>query len=468
MSARAARVVGRARIARLGFALALAASTEARANGRYPAAGQVLFDPSDDARVYVRATYGLAATADRGKSFRWICESSIGFSGIEDPQIAALDDGTLVVGISEGISTSHDRGCSFAFVRGDAGGARVVDVARSASDPSRVVALAVLASPKRFVVLESTDGGDSFAQLGATLPSELSFGATLDLAASDPSRVYVSGSARLGDASADGVVVRSVDRGATWTTTPLGVGLDVPYLAAVDPRDADVVFLRVDADVADSLRVSRDGARTFAEVFTSTSDLLGFALSGDGARVAFGGPTDGVYVADVVDGAVNAPTAPSNRLGARCLAWRGDELYACADEAADGFSAGRSVDLGVTFSAFYHQATLELSSCGASTTTGARCPAEWGALAPRLGIDAGADASVDASGGDDASLDVSRETGDDGAAEPPGRPSDDGSSPSGCTASATTHRFSSNITSIYALVALTGASRRRRNRRRGP
>ena len=49
---------------------------DARANGRFPAAGQVIFDPSDDARVYVRATYGLARSDDRGASWSWICEAS--------------------------------------------------------------------------------------------------------------------------------------------------------------------------------------------------------------------------------------------------------------------------------------------------------------------------------------------------------------------------------------------------------
>ena len=65
----------------------LLANGTARANGAFPSSGQILIDPTDPTRVGVRATYGLVETADGGASFRWTCETVLGYSGNEHPQL---------------------------------------------------------------------------------------------------------------------------------------------------------------------------------------------------------------------------------------------------------------------------------------------------------------------------------------------------------------------------------------------
>ena len=49
-------------------------------------------------------------------------------------------------------------------------------------------------------------------------------------------------------------------------------------------------------NVGSSIVVSTDGGHTFQKVFSATGALLGFAVSPDGAEIAFGGPDDGLWV----------------------------------------------------------------------------------------------------------------------------------------------------------------------------
>jgi hypothetical protein len=43
-----------------------------QANGRYPQAMQVIQDPLDGNRLWLRATYGLITSVDKGRTWHWI------------------------------------------------------------------------------------------------------------------------------------------------------------------------------------------------------------------------------------------------------------------------------------------------------------------------------------------------------------------------------------------------------------
>ena len=73
----------------------------AHANGAFPSSGQIVLDPNDDARVGIRATYGLVETADGGASFRWTCETALGYSGTEHPQLGITGEGTVTLGVQQ-------------------------------------------------------------------------------------------------------------------------------------------------------------------------------------------------------------------------------------------------------------------------------------------------------------------------------------------------------------------------------
>ena len=68
---------------------------------------------------------------------------------------------------------------------------------------------------------------------------------TVEVARSDAQRLYVS-AVRGEDAQREGFVLTSKDRGAHWTThkVPLDAAERTPFLAAVDPQNADRVYVR--------------------------------------------------------------------------------------------------------------------------------------------------------------------------------------------------------------------------------
>src|SRR5258705_13811429 len=68
----------------------------ARANGRYPAATLIAFDPVDPRHFVLSATFGLVESRDGGKTFRWDCESALGAMGAEDLVVAITASGATV------------------------------------------------------------------------------------------------------------------------------------------------------------------------------------------------------------------------------------------------------------------------------------------------------------------------------------------------------------------------------------
>lgn len=413
----------RRRTARATFALAVTiasfSSSIARANGRYPAANQLLVDPGDPTHIVVRATYGLLQSMDSGGAWVWDCEKAIGFNGAYDPPVAVTADGSIFVGTFTGLSATHDRACDWAFTGAPLDGKYVIDVSTDKAAPHTILALSTNGSTPAdagadaaetflTIVAESKDDGRTWAAIGTSIPDDF-VAETIDSAESDPKRLYVTGT--VGQPHV-GYLERSDDRGATWTRLPIDLhGGDAPYLAAIDPNDPDRLYVRIDAAGTDPLLMSTDGGHTFTLIFTSKSPLLGFALSPDGSSIAVGSATDGILVAP--SGAATGATpafAPASTVGAACLTWTSAGLYACGREYPDGFTVGVSTDQGKTFTDLDHLSDLEPLACPADSGTGNICPDEWpdaqatigqeieaGVVETSVG-DAGSDASTDSAG----------------------------------------------------------------------
>ncbi len=423
----------------LGPALACAAlcsPTAALANGRFPAAGQVVVDPTDPTRVVLRATFGLMQSTDAGQSWRWICEQSLGYSGIEDPAVGITKNGSIIAGIFEGLTETSDRGCTWAFAQGPLLGEYVVDTAVDPSNPSRALAVTTttVSGGIHVIVAETLDDGATWAQAG--VPIDPSFRAlTVEVAPSDAQRIYVSGV--LGTAT-QGTIARSDDHGQTWSMLPVPFPGDA-YVSAVDPSDANRLWIRIDGTDQDSLLLSKDGGKTFTSVSTIAGEMLGFALSPDAKTVAIGGPSAGLLLASTAD----LTFQKAQSFGVRCLRWHATGLYACGDEGSDGFTLARSTDGGGSFTPIYHLADSKLLQCAASTPTGSQCPTNWPAVAAMIG----ANPSLGAGGG-----------GSGGAAPTP--KSDSGCSVSGDERSCAAGAF------LIGLAAIASAHRRRRSARR--
>jgi hypothetical protein len=343
------------------FALFLIAARSAPANGRFPAANQIVFSPSNPDLVVVRATYGLLPSFDHGATWTFLCEDALGLpQGADyDPAIGLTASQALVVGLilPPGLEVSPDTGCNWSCA-GALNGEAIADIAVRTDTPDTVVALTSTVfvddagGGEHSQVFQSTDDGASFAALGVAIDPAVLV-TTVEVASTDPHRLYVSGGRGFGPTRTASLFV-SMDDGATWNEQPAPLDLtyeSAVYIGGVDPTDADRVYLRTggigtSGEGHSRLLVTANAGQTFATVLTLTGEMLGFALSPDGSTIYAGGVEDGLLVGD----RASFTFAHRSGIHVECLAARGSELWACADQAS-GFFVGLSMDNGASFSA---------------------------------------------------------------------------------------------------------------------
>jgi len=373
-------------------ALVVSLPVAALANGRFPTASQIVFAPGDPRTVLARATFGMLVSHDGGASFDWVCESAVGYQGIEDPFVGMTAGGSVVVGLLEGLSVSPDGGCAWSAPGGPLA-APIVDVVVRPDTPHVALVLASTPSPTdggtdeglRFAsqIHQSTDDGAHWAPLGAALDPAWQ-PETVDATRSDPHRLYVSAVHGTG-ASRTAALLVSADDGATWTERPIPLDASsetAAYIAGIDPLDADRVYVRTDG--RSRLLVTTDAGRTFSTVVTLSGPMLGFALAPDGSRVYVGSKEDGLLAASSGDLAF----AHRSAIAVRCLAARSGELWACSDEAS-GFFLGASTDDGATFRPVLHLDGVSGPLACPSGAAGATCAASFSGLCDQLGGCAG-------------------------------------------------------------------------------
>ncbi|MCG8556841.1 MAG: hypothetical protein MJD61_16385 [Proteobacteria bacterium] len=379
-------------------------TSTAAANGRYPAAQQLIEDPNDPLRLIVRATYGLLVSRDGGASWSLICEEAVGYGGMEDPVLGLFGDGTLMAGLLRGLAVSHDGGCDWARAPGALSQAQIVDVTVHPRQRARGLALG---SERRqgggysHSLWQTSDHGASWQELGVALPAELDLLATaFDAAPSDPRRLYVSALHRSPN-GIEGVLLRSDDRAASWTLFSIpGTGLrSRPYFSAVAPNDPDTIYVRVHASemdrellsAPDRLLVSGNGGRTWRSVLEGTGVMAGFALSPDGSELAIGfglaersrvrsdaigiwkASTRDLVFAKLFDGRVH------------CLTWTLRGLYACLSERRQGFQLGLSQDGGQRFGPLMKLRSATGLACPSPSTLTTVCAEPWQRLCRLIG-----------------------------------------------------------------------------------
>lgn len=351
-----------ARVHPIVVAVALClASQQVRANGRLPGSNRILAPPAFPNLVIVRATYGILPSMDDGTTWSFLCEDALGLpeTATIDPALALTASGALVAGISPspaGLDVSNDDGCSWTCAGGALAGKAIADLAVRPNAPDSVVALTATfnlgdgGTGASSQIFESTDDGAHWTALGAPIDPSVIV-TTVDVAASDPHRLYVAGSRGFGTART-GAVFESTDDGATWIerALPADPAILAPvYVAGVDPTNADRVYVRTSSP--SQLLVTNDGGASFQLVLSLHGLMQGFALSPDGATIYAGGQDDGLYVGD----AMALAFTQSSPIRVQCLATRGSELWACADDReTGGFIAGVSTDQGNTFSPKLH------------------------------------------------------------------------------------------------------------------
>lgn len=361
--------------------VALSAPLTAHANGRFPRADLIVFDPNDSERFVVRTTFGVLESRDAGASFSWICEKALELADQEDPMLAVTDDGSIVASTLDGVLVGGRDECGFRQVP-ELLDEIVPDLTLDRSDPRRVLAFrarGLFDNQFESQLMLSEDNGESFAPLGGLLSPEL-LPLSVDFAPSDSERIYLT--ARLPrEQDYASVLLRSDDGGSSFESHPIELTSDLAlaFIAGVAPNDPDRVYVRIADPLGTRLMQSTDGGESFELVHQGTGSLSGFAIAPDGRQVAFGGPSDGVWVVPE-DGEPERRTA----LGVSCLGWNEHGIYACSNSTQD-FGVGRSDDEGRTFRRLV--AFEELcgnTRCPADTPVGDLCAPAWNAQAPVL------------------------------------------------------------------------------------
>ena len=334
----------RATLRLLALGAIAALPSTAFANGRFPAAQQVVVGPGARSDVVaLRTTFGLLVSRDGGHSFRWYCEDLLYFPFVPglsfDPPVEVSSRGEVVLGFEDGAHSLTD-GCDVSDLR-SVSHREITDLAAT-PDGATLYATESTTGSRSYVL--RADASLTFQRMGDGV-DRMRF-VTVEVAASRPERVYASGFDD--SASRTPRLLRSDDGGATLvavaTATPLG---DEAYISGVDPTDPQVVYVRVVEGLGSTLLRSADGGEHLAVVARTADPMVGFALSDDGATVWYGSAEGGLHRS--TDRGLHFTaigTIPS--LGLR---FHGGTLWLVTDWLRQPWALGRSMDGGEHFEA---------------------------------------------------------------------------------------------------------------------
>ncbi len=399
------------------IALAAALPTSADANGRYPQTTSITFQPGNQQRIFVGATFGLLISEDDGASWRWTCEQNIGYGGVFDPVYAVSAPGTIYATTFDGLSISRDSGCHWSYAGGGLAGHWASDVQVTA-DGAIWVTTSSGGMPNDVFV--SQNDGVGFTSVG--LLHDRAWWKSVRVAPTDPTRVYVTGY-QLADESVDGgdgmptpLLYRGELVAGVWAWTELPFAYEDEsqfFLLAVSPIDPDVVFARVNGALRDTLLRSDNGGLSWAPVLSfdgDGADLVSFVVRQDGLHLIAGTIGYGVRVSDDGGNTWSEPTQQPKMacVGERSGATPRDQaaLFTCgANWNPDRLAIGRSTDGGQTWQKTMRFIDLDNElACPAGDGHNDKCAGLWTGIACQFGIgkpDAGVgpDASIEPDAG---------------------------------------------------------------------
>jgi hypothetical protein len=368
--------------------------TAARANGRYPQTASVSFEPGNNHRIIVGATFGMLLSEDDGATWRWTCETNVGYSGNFDPIYAMSSQGTIFASTFNGLAISRDNGCDFDFAGAPLTGYWIGDVFVGADGE---VWASTVDTTKPNDLFVSDNDGQSFTALGLAGLEPGAWWKTVRTPKTAPKRAYVSGYRIQPGAGLDGgdLPIPLVYRWDGDLPTPLWTKMSFSfqgesqlYLQGVSPVNADVVFLRVDGQLGDTLLRSEDGAMSWTPVLSlpgDGNDLLGFAISSDGQKVLAGTLTNGVFTS--TDGGKTF-TMQANKIKMWCGGRRDadDALFSCgANWNPDQKAFARSTDDGASWQKVFRFAELDDQLLCAPTSKHAQM-CDWQSIKDMFGI----------------------------------------------------------------------------------
>jgi hypothetical protein len=374
----------------LSAALALAAGV-ALANGTaQPDSVSFFADATAPGDFAMNATFGFLFSDDAGASWEWTChEAVIGDAAFtpgswRSPTGAFYVTTPLLLGNDPSLTLwrSDHRGCNWVgneSLRNES----VRALAFRPGDDTTVLAIGSRTGGIA-AAWRSTDAGITFGAPLLEVPEHV-FN-TVHYAPSDPQRLYVAAIKQT--VPQDSTLYRSDDGGGNWTPIPF-TQFDQPPIRvlAVDPLNADVIWLRNDSAI-DRVFRSTNGGLAFSLVHSIDTDVVGMALTDAGA-------TQWLAVSRA-DGLLHATTAspaflpvPGSPI-ARCVEAEGDAVYVCAHPYEDPYSAAVTFDGGATFDTAmtFQRISGPLTGCPADSSHVTICQPLWPQVRLNLGLDA--------------------------------------------------------------------------------
>ncbi len=330
----------------LAVALVIVAPGAAHANGAFPDSQSVLTPSSRPNEISLVTNFGLVASRDGGHTWLWSCEQDANSLGYLY-QYNAGPQNRLFAVANEKLVFSDDASCGWSAAQGMATGLGVTDFFPDPTDANRLLALAYDYTATTYVVLQSTDQGNTFTSKLYTSDAKATMSG-VEIAHSDPRTIYVTLTAATTNAPMLG---HSNDGGATWhfidLTSALGAG--TPSIISVDPANAQNVLLLFKG-TKQALAVTRDGGQTVTQSMTTDGSFTSATRTSSGAILVAGVDvaTNPVLYRSTDDG-VTFQTVATPPPHIRALSTRGNQIYAAADEFSDGFALGVSSDDGATW-----------------------------------------------------------------------------------------------------------------------
>lgn len=314
-----------------------AAPAPATANGRFPRSVKVVFRPGTPTEMILAVTFGLLVSKDDGATWRWVCESAVGFSGTFDPDYELTSSGAIFATTFDGLKVTRD-GCHWDAMPAPLGTTFVSSVAIG---PNGTIWAGTSDARVGSRIYQSTDDGLTFTPTGP-IGVAGDWWDSIEVAPSDPQRIYVAGFRLAAGLPRERLLFRSLDGGQAWeqlpTTAFLGTNNSDLQLAAVSPIDPDLVFARmtlIGPTLQESIYRSANagaalpGGPIWIKVLDLPDTIPGVTVRGNG-EVWAAAPFRGLHRSQD-DGQSFAPV-PGVSLEGRCLTERVDgTLFLCTN-----------------------------------------------------------------------------------------------------------------------------------------
>ncbi len=378
------------------------------ANGRPPGTSSITFRQGHESDVAVGLTFGFVISHDGGTTWQWMCEDAIGYKGMYDPRFAYSSSGALFATTFDGLKAARDS-CTFGATPGG-----VTFASTAALGPDHAVYYAAAQSADMlhglaadFSIYKSTDDGMTFpAAARGTPATTVNWWQSLQVAPSDPQRLYLSGYSYTPDPGGTGTVktqllYQSKDGGKDWTPLPITAFTVAPNSAidivGIAPDNPDHVYVRVelyDNTQSDAIWRSSDAGLTWKQIDSKNASIGAFVV-----RAALNGQIKHDLIAGTQmlgaeishdDGDTWTPLANSPHMN--CLVenaagelWACTQNYAAPSVPSDDAGIMKTTDLTTWTKVLRYQDLTEAVTCGAGTIQHDTCVAMWCAVCAQLG-----------------------------------------------------------------------------------